>query len=258
MATKTLRYPSDLRSSYPTIRFSCRDGKELGAVIDLPIPQGVKFSDGGNYDSTDLGVAAESADVLANAAQNLLSPTGLAKGGVALAATSVANKAISAAGDFGKDVQFYRKQIIPPNTNTTFSGNTMRTFSFDFKMVARTREDTENIRAIHSTFRRYIYAAAAGDMSAKLIISYPPVWTIQFFVDGIESIYYPKIFSCYMKTANSSIGNLSNAVMSNGAPIDVDLSLEFQETRVLNRLDIDNLEGKGDRGIDPVTGLARA
>lgn len=266
MAFKSLKYPSDLKDLQSTIRFSCRDGQLLATAIDLPIPTGVKFSDGGIYDQTNLGVGAVDADKMAAGAtaafdalaRQGLNATGMVRGLSSIAASSIANKAISATGDFGKDVQFYGKKIVPPNTNTTFTGNSIRSFTFDFTMVARTEEDTYNIREIHQTLRRYIYAGASEGLNAKLVVSYPPVWTIEFFIDGKESIYYPKIYSCYMETVDCSIGNLSIAKMANGAPIDVNLSVSFKETRALNRLDIDELEGKGNRGIDPATGLAKA
>lgn len=254
---KQLKYPLDLRTNQSTIRFSCRDGKEPGATIDLPIPRGVKFSDGGEYGTKDLGAEAAVAGDLSNAV-NSPSIANLAKGGAALGGTAIANKIIDAVGDHGSALSFYSKKIVPSNTNTIFKGNTMRTFSFDFTMVARTAADTSAIRDIHQTLRRFIYAGAADGIQGKLINSYPPVWTIEFFTNESESVYYPKIFSCYMTGVDCSLGNLSIAKMANGAPIDVELSVNFQETRVLNRNDIDKMEKNNDRGIDLSTGFAQA
>ena len=144
-----------------------------------------------------------------------------------------------------------------PNTNTTFGGNTIRNFQFQFKLIARSQAESEEIRKIHNKFRAFTYADSRSN-AQNLILAYPPTWTIKFLDTAKkENKFIPKIFSCYLTGFTSTLNPTVNMFHDDGSPLEVDISLQYQETRVLTRADIDDLEAGllGDRGIDPDTGF---
>ena len=50
----------------------------------------------------------------------------------------------------------------------------------------------------------------------------------------------------------------ANMVRYDGSPFDTKIDVQFKETRVLTRRDIDDMDlGISDLGVDPLTGLAR-
>lgn len=252
-------FPRELRASrenYPFIEFSAfiRTGPDAPTIIEsvfLPMPEGISFGESGEYGTVNLGIIAAGggADAVGkmmespsvSTAASGLSQTG---GGVlsqikSLGAGEVGMIAGKALG-VGEGALFAGKGIMSPNTNTTFTGNKTREFTFSFKLVGRIKADSNAIRSMHNFFRKYTYAE--GDGTNNIILSYPPVWTIRFYANGKENEYFPKIFSCYLSSTTSVFNSSSNMFRPDGAPIEVDITLAFQETRMLTRQDIIKLE----------------
>ena len=273
-----LLYPLDLRGAKdrPVVRFTAHERKsENGGAtqhhIYFPAPPGINFSEGANYNTINLGAlggAAASAisagadamkaggsfgDAISAAGSNIAAQAKSVKKGEALA---LAAKYSGVVGDDLKGaIGLATQSVVNPNTNTTFEGNSIRSFSFTFKLVARSKLETETIRKIHNKFRAFAYADANKN-SNNLMLAYPPVWNIDFLNMHTQSDnpYIPKIYSCYLTSVQATFNTTSGAFHRDGAPLEVDISLGYQETRTLNRQDIIDLEDgqnlAGGRGID--------
>ena len=272
MGSPIIVFPSDLLQltgplSYPQIEFTVQEDAKAGngfTSIYLPMPGNVLFGDGASYGSIDLGdiVAGGGLDAITNLTEGNF---GAAKD----AAISAAKQQINSLkpriqamltsklpGIDKETAMFAQKKIKAPNQNTTFTGNNLREFNFTFKLIANSARDTEAISNIHRTFRRYTYAGSSDD-SPNVVLDYPPLWKIQFLQGDKENVFMPKIFACYLTSLTCTFNGEANMFRIDGSPFDVSFTVSFKETRVLTRIDIDNLDGgKSDRGIDPKTGLA--
>lgn len=271
-------FPRDLRSSlasYPCVQLTVSlkpnaNGKAVFKHIFLPMPpNGLSFADQGNYSTISLGIVAAAGGMDAlNKMMNSPSAANLISG-VKNTGSNILNQiknlnsgAIGTiAGTMlgqGEGAQFAGKRIMSPNTNTTFTGNNIRSFAMRFKLVGRDKKDSESIRDIHNLLRESVYAD--GDNASNIILSYPPVWSIKFLDNGKENPYIPKIFGCYLNSVTSDFNSSTNIFRPDGAPIEVDVSLGFQETRMLTRRDIAELNAgstvDNDRGIGE-DGLAK-
>ena len=265
-------FPSDLQDlqgpiAYPQIAFTVQEDKAGGnrfTTIYLPMPAGVSFTDAGTYGTMDLGDIAASGGV--DALASLMAGEGGALDAGAGAVKQIGKslvggkgKAILATKVAGIDKEtamFAQKKIKAPNQNTTFTGNSMRAFSFMFNLIASSERDTAAIARIQRTFRRYTYAGSSDD-APNIVLDYPPLWKIQFFEGGRENEYLPKIFACYLDSCACVFNAESNMFRRDGSPFSVSCTLSFKETRTLTRNDIDLLEmNKSDRGISSKTGLA--
>jgi hypothetical protein len=153
----------------------------------------------------------------------------------------------TSAGDYKK---LDARTISNPNTNTSFEGNGIRNFEFGFKLVAKSQPEALTIQQIHETFRYFSYADLNTEKS-NLFLSYPCPWTIRFLdmSTGEENPYIPGIWSSYLTAVNSNFNSSANMYFSDNAPLEVDISLTFQETRVLNRNDMLTLKDDPLRGI---------
>jgi hypothetical protein len=213
--------------------------------INLPVPTGIVFADQGNYSTVDLGILdpiayeAASQAIQGNfsgardaVASGVNKAKSLEKGEIA----SLIAKAVGL-GSVADANLLKTRRAFAPNTNTSFSGNAVRNFSFAFKMVARSRGDTSVMRDIHSTFRKYVYADA-NDASRNIVIDYPPTWKIQFYDGNKENVFIPKIYDAYCTSINSTFNPNTTAVMMDGSPVEIDITVTFQETRALTRKDI--------------------
>lgn len=270
-------FPSNLRENdgtknggYPQISFTVQSSPKEGRMfktIYLPLPQGISFGENGEYSSVDLGPLAGSGlqDSLTSLLHGDIAGAASGAGGVLnqiknlkfMEAAAILSSKIPYVGEAGKEkAMFALKKITAPNTNTTFTKNSIRDFMFSFSMIARTKEDTRAINSIHKIFRRYTYAGADSG-SPNIILDYPPVWKIQFLIDGVDNPYIPKLFSCYLKGLSTTFNPSTHSIRTDGSPHEISIQLSFQESRVLTRRDIDDLElGISDRGIDEKTGLA--
>ena len=255
----SLVFPIDLRGqpNVNTIEFTAFE-KDGGGVtqhkIFFPCPANIAINDSATYNTVELGQlggaaasAIEQGGDLGGIAKNVFGQAGAAKQNFSLG--EIAAALSSKLPDI---VKLKGRTLQNPNTNTVFSGNALRSFTFAFKMVASSADEAELIRKIHSKFRKFTYAAAGGDQN--LLLAFPPTWTIRFLNGrGEENPYIPKIYSCYLVSIETSLNSTTNMFHSGGEPLEVDISVSYQETRVLNRRDIVNLEANAlgeERGID--------
>lgn len=251
-----LIYPPEIRgqSERPCMLMTAHERKLSGAVhrhqIWFPAPSGLLFGDTADYGQVDLGMKAGAVDALSG---------NISTSDIVGQIKSINKEQIKALGskllpEKYKDASsLITQQINNPNTNTTFNKNGVRTFTFAFKMIARSESESRLIRRIQSKMRRFTYASRGGEDNT-ITLEYPPVWTIKFMNmdSGTENIYIPKIYSCYCTAVNTTMNATGNIYFSDNAPLEVDLEVTFTETRALNRHDIDQMENDqlGNRGIN--------
>jgi hypothetical protein len=257
-----LMYPLELRgqADRPCIEFTAYDtssGDVQLKTIWFPCPAGIEINDQATYNTIDLGALGGALNTAFEAAGGA---TGLAGKASAVGKSMIDQIKSAKAGEitalaamalpgYGDKLQFKAKTILNPNTNTNFTGNTVRSFNFGFKMIARSEQEAKEILRIHKTFRKYTYADSNGNQQ-NLTLRYPPVWRIRF-LDGQknENKYIPKIFSCYLQNVTSTFNSTSPTFHTDGSPLEVDITLAYQETRALTRFDIENLGDDENRGI---------
>lgn len=235
-------FPQELEShpERPIIHFNAVNRTNNEKVnIFLPSPQGITFNDGADYSSIDLGVVGGSINEIAQA-----ETFGEAKKQIKSIQGGQVLDILLSKGPQAEMARFARKTVVNPNTNTTFTNNRIRTFNFNFKMVASSEKESKTIRNIHTAFRRYTYAASKADGN-NLTLSFPPVWNIRFVdfkAPDADNPYIPKIKECYLTQVEAVFNADSNIFYNDQAPLSVTVSLTFQETRTLTRKDIENLE----------------
>ena len=265
-----MTFPRELRSErgYPFVAFSIPQKNDH---IYLPIPPSLTFSDSASYSTLNLGILGSITAETVNGARN--SPGGAAKVinaaasqmGRSIGSRAASLNAAAAASIFARDfvkaegianvLDYSNRQVIAPNTNTTFSNVNVRSFGFSFKMVAKDKKDSDVIADIVTTFRRYLYPE--GD---QLILKYPPVWSIRFY-NGLDEVagdlgrgrdtqemeYLPRIGLCYLTSFSSTYNASTNIFHKDGSPTEVDVNMTFQETKAYHRGELDKIQW-GDRG----------
>ena len=229
--------------------------------IYLPIPTALTFSDSMEYNNLDLGILGdigvklvEAANVPQAKGKGVLRTGGDIIGGMV---NSIINKAESGntaaalsivsrkAGGRGENtaniIDYGTKQVISPNSRTRFQNSTIRSFAFQFKMVGRTHKDTLAIKTICEIFQQYMYPEGTD-----LLLKYPPTWQVRFF-DGKGQInsYIPGIYELYLTSLTTTFNSSTNIFRDDGSPVEVDVSLGFQETKALTRQEIMALRGGG-------------
>jgi hypothetical protein len=248
-----LAFPQELRDdakSWPFIRFECLDVDHK--AIYFPIPQSLSFVDSMAYSTIDLGILGDSAakgiiasknqDSMINAIESGVKTSGnamlaKAKSANAAAAASIAARQLLKQEQVANVIDFASKQVIAPNTNATFQNSNIRSFQFNFKLVSRTLKDSNSIREIIRVFQKKMYP-----IGKDVIMEYPPSWSIKFFDGtGIENKHIPGIYTSYLTGLTTTFNSSTNMFHDDGSPLEVDVSVQFQEIKALNRGEIEKL-----------------
>ena len=266
--TTDLIFPIEMAGQpRPCVCFTCFakiDNKPVQLHTWFPVPAGVQFSDSAEYNSVNLGAigGGVASDIQAglNAGEGFSGIAGRITNRMTSLKASDVGTIVKSANPFKDQISLATRQVKNPNTNVIFDSHPIRTFSFAFKMIAKSKDEAELIRQIHERFRHFTYAEVVNE-ATNFMLAFPPTWLVRFFTpdkDGnfSESIHIPRIFSCYLKSVGTNINASSVTFYNDGAPTEVDITLEFQETRALTRKDIKEMELNKLklRGIDPNTG----
>lgn len=249
-----LVFPRDMlvESQRPYIRFTCKpaNGGQAMTSVNLPCPGGVSFNDGGDYTTVDMGIIGDIATIVAKGG-SVSEMAGAAAGafkkqsaGLGAVGGGILALKTLGANDTATALEFANKSIRNPRTNTAFSGNQLRNFQFNFKMIGKDPKEVDEINEIQSFFREQVYASKLNGTST-IMQQYPSQWTVKFIDprDGNELQYMPKIFTCYLTTATTVVNSSSNTFRTDLSPYEIDVSLQFQETKILDRDEINALEG---------------
>lgn len=235
-------FPQELaneKNNWPFMTFSVNDQEEN--TVCLPIPQGLTFGDNMLYGSIDLGIIGDiaakaiTAENIGKVSAGVNALLNKAKDTNAAAALSIAAKRGLAIPGVGADViDFSNRQVVSPNTNTTFQNTSIRSFSFAFKLVSRKQKEAESIKNIIDLFQAKMYPEAN-----ELILKYPPTFTIKFFNgSGKENKFIPAIFESYLTGMSAVYNGSTNIFHSDGSPLESDVQLTFQEIKALTRNEI--------------------
>ena len=273
-----LIFPSDLGGSdgqnhasnhRPYIRFGCHsaDGSVISRYICLACPPGIQFTDSAEYSSISMGKIAAIADMTRAGVEGYKSDGVMGAMGGALGSardqilsggsTGAAILAARALGadDIAQGLEFSSKTTINPRMNTAFTGNTLRTFSFSFKLIGSSAQEVDTIQQIQQYFQEQVYAEELGGQ--KVMLKYPNQWRIEFMhPDGYELTHIPKIYTTYLTSCATQINATGATFRRDMSPIEVDVALSFQETKILTRNELANLNNNSDRSNKDIASLS--
>jgi len=251
-----LRFPSDLATGAKVrqcIRFAIVDRRSLDEKkqIYLYTPPGIAISDAAGYNQADLGLVGGTAEALVNAAEtgDTENLKGKTLSDIISAATT---KAAGAAGSIGQAGMMASGIASNPFTNVTFQGTNLRSFAFSFKLVASSEKESDDIKLIENTFRKFLYPKKAS--SSNFLLEYPPLFKIEFLNINEESAdrntYMPMIQYSYLLNMTATFNASTNIYHRGGAPTELDIALTFQESKALRREDLYKHDGE-DQYSDP-------
>lgn len=239
-------FPTELKSSSstrPMIRFECL--QDSGAIIYLPVPEGLQFSDSATYNDTELGFLggqiSNGANILKNGGgladlgKNALSNLPKDAGGILQAIT--ANTGLS--DEVKSAVGIATGTTLNKNITSEFTAVGTRGYSFSFQMIPKSKDEATEIKNIVTAFRLGLYPTGN-----QYQLKYPPKWKIQVVsspTGSSDSAYLPKIYDTYMTAFSSTYNQSGNLWYTDGSPLETTIALTFSETRALTREDIAKL-----------------
>ena len=237
--SQAYHYPLELNSEadnkFPFMRFGFAGTNAVNKIaIYLYQPPGVSVSDSTNYTTMNVGTIRGGVQLATNFTQG-----NLTSGDMAALGLMSKDKLLTPGGTFEKLTSGTALKMgvaTNPYTRTAYDSTNIRNFSFSFKLVAESEKEQKAIRGIERTFRKFLYPKRAG----AIALAYPPLCNIQFFAEGGKrNEFMPNIKPSYLTTLDAVYNETASAVhKGTGAPIELSLTVSFQEERILTRDDL--------------------
>tara|TARA_R100000152_G_C6766465_1_gene191473 strand:- start:472 stop:1755 length:1284 start_codon:yes stop_codon:yes gene_type:complete len=245
------------RESLADEQNNLRNTRDLLGSILLPIPSQVADTNSTGWGESKLN--ALEADLLAASGNLISGQSGKAEGDFQSvlqrisANSSVVNswfakQAVSAliGSNITLDQLLARDQgeIINPNMELLFSGPSLRTFSFNFKLTPRYQREAEVIRTIIKAFKRNMAPKGSGGT----VLRTPNIFQLEYV--GKAQDYLNRIKLCALQNVSVNYtGDGTFATYQDGAPISSMLTLQFKELTPIYNEDYgaytDNRDGVG-------------
>lgn len=223
----------------------------------LYLPQGLQFRDNVTYENVDVGATgaavAGGASVLGSMADGVGSfVNGLTGGGANDGLAKLATvKLASSAGKFSDEVTAGLKLqtgvTTNPNQRSLFKQVNMREFAFNFKMIARSKEEAAQVKKIVNFFRSELYPedipVTIGGQELSLGYQFPNKFNLEFEYDG-KTIAH-KVKPCFLRSVDTTYNASQMAFHDDGEFLEVDMNLNFTETVTLSKKDILDVDADG-------------
>lgn len=125
---------------------------------------------------------------------------------------------------------------VNPNVRATFRGVSLREFTFQFKFIPYSAEESRAIADIIRTFRTHAYPEAIYAGPVAVGYKYPDLFKIKVQYKGKD--VGSKIKMCYLRNVQTSYNPTAASFHADGNPTEIDLSLSFTEHTTISRADI--------------------
>ena len=227
-------------------------GEAVGTVM-LPLMRGVQYTDGVNYTQgttqTGAGIiraltpdGADENGRITEATAGLASQlaarvAGAAVGGAVGGIIGAGAGAILTEG-VGNALKESTRVTLNPNLRSLFEGVNMRSFSFPFRMIAKSEKESQEIRNIIKFFRREVYPESNNvDGTVPFAYTFPNIFEINI-LDGKQKNPGFDIQRCYLQSVQTNFNQTSTGMYEGKDRnyfIEVDLTLNFIEFATLDK-----------------------
>jgi hypothetical protein len=119
-----------------------------------------------------------------------------------------------------------------------FKGMDLRTFGFSFQMMARNKQETENIQNIIKTFKMAMHPGSE-DGSARWL-NYPDNFNIGLFSPANKYLFNFNTCVLTGMDVNYAGSGIPSFFTGTGAPVDLRMNLTFKELSIVTRDDIEH------------------
>ena len=141
---------------------------------------------------------------------------------------------------------------INPQLQMIFRGVDMRTFQLSFTFTPKSKKESDEVDAIISMFKfHYAPRLEAGKSTSNesMFLIQPSLFNVHFKINSKENKYLPKYGDCVLTSIDVNYAPAGWASYKDGAPVQTQLNLQFQEIEVLDREKLDQGSKYADKGL---------
>jgi len=214
-------------------------GEPIGSIY-LYMPQSISMADGLTYDNAELTGITSAIVASANEAK---------ESGGASAAVTLGESAKALAAEYmrtktsaGSLAAAQLGQAINPRAAMLFKSPTFRQLALNWKLIPSNASDARAAKHIINACREHAYPELINDGAS---FQYPDLFRVEFIGMGGATPQIIPFADAYCTGVTANYNPTSPGFMKDGYPNEIDFTLNFQETRVLDRKAISELN----RGI---------
>ncbi len=226
-------------------------------VVDMYFPLTMQFNDNAQYDNAPLGALGAGVEsalqggqgaleaAISQAGKSFTSMIDVATGNDELGETAfklgaarIIDKVSMLSSGVANALTLQNRAIINPNMRALFRGVGLREFTFQFKMIARSQRESEEVRQIVKHFREQMYPDVYKIGTADIGFKFPNMFKLNFYYNGVHNRNIPRIHYCYLRTVSTTVNPTGGAMRRDGSPNEIDLTLSFVEYKTLSKDDI--------------------
>lgn len=237
-----------------------------GKKVDLYIPQAHTITEAFGYQTPDLGIAGgaglqsmeqggnvtDAAKAAINQGFQGISNLIQAFNGTDLGRLGIVRGAAAApiSNNIRSAISVTARTSLHPNTRAVFERPQIRKFTFQFKFIPVSTEESSQVKQIIDYFRFHSYpkeivaSSVGSDFSVPVGYEFPDMFRIKLYtkVDGRYKRIGVNLLDCYCEGITTNFNPQAAVFHPDGSPVEIDLTLNFMEHRALSRDDIQGSE----------------
>jgi hypothetical protein len=113
-----------------------------------------------------------------------------------------------------------------PFREVLFESVNYRTFQFNYRFLPKTPDETDKVKNIIATFKKHMHPELSSE---KFFYIYPSEFDIKYYYKDRENNYLHKFARCALTDLVVDYGGDQFVTFPDGAPIEIGMSLKFQE-----------------------------
>lgn len=220
--------------------------------VSIFLPLALAFRDNVAYDNMDIGGMGAAAQMglqggtgalseMINAGAKTLASGLTGSGGADMAKLGAVKLASKLPDELAGAFKAAGRVTSNPNTRVLFKQVNLREFAFTFKFLPTSQKEAEEVKEIIKLFRTELYpediTLPVGTSSISIGYKFPNRFQIEVLYDG--EYVANKIKPVYLRDVNVNYNGTAMAFHSDGNFNEIEMSLSFQESRTLNRKDVE-------------------
>ena len=218
----------------------------------LYLPQAIQITDGAAYSNVDLGILGAGSqkamqeganliptivtgigDTVANVTDAILNKSAGSQDMARLAVNRAAN---FIPGDKAKGaVSSATRVSINPNTRALFKSVPLREFTFTFKLIPTSKQETKEIKDIIKFFRTNLYPEVIQMGGINAGYKFPNVFQIELKYDNKKDRLATRILPSYIRSFSATYNASGMGFLEGGDFTEVDITMSFIESGTLHK-----------------------
>lgn len=213
--------------------FAVKEPERVTDAIMLPIQSLPSVSYKVKYKTFDFGTIA---GLLGGSSAVDSTAVGRLGESVAKILASMGSVAAAAGFKFGETAveaaKLAGKVATNPFREVLFESVDYRNFSFNYTFLPKSRAEVYNVRRIIDLFKFHMHPELSKD---GLFYVYPSEFEMQYYFKGQQNSFMHKMSTCVLTGMDVVYGDQYFSSFDDGSPVEIKLTLNFQETELLTK-----------------------